>query len=487
MVVHAIRDIFPAYIGLIHRIEQLEITQFYFLNIGSFFMNFYEKYKSPLGYQTSQNQIDTYRVDHRDFSTQDELRYQFARQNKKSQVTQDYNNQGITENYPQQGRNFWGNPDNNYWFGRSNIHGNIENNNPFENTGNTFGLIQTEQNDGFGSKNQNQNQSVWNKNQYQTATPSRYNLKELTDRWQQYQNNSFGDRNSALNSSLNNGSIFSPENMQSLNLNASSALSPQQNSFSTYSQPYQHTQNSLSNSVSDTNDFVKANIIFDDVYYSELGKDGNVIYQGTNNHEGGYSDRINDLGGPTNYGVRQTALNEYNNWNSPLRTGFNFPKNIENLTPNQAKQIMDEMYYQRYNINKLQNLKLARNTFDAEVNQGTDSGKMLSRAMNRFYGYQKGVSPKYFYENYVLNDTLARAVNNLTSEETIKVNDILVKLRMEKYFQSVDKNPFENVNNINGWYNRTKSYYSNPQEFEKLYKNRVDDYIKNKYPQFYII
>ncbi len=35
----------------------------------------------------------------------------------------------------------------------------------------------------------NQNQSVWNKNQYQTPTPSRYNLKDLTDNVQQNQNN----------------------------------------------------------------------------------------------------------------------------------------------------------------------------------------------------------------------------------------------------------------------------------------------------------
>ena len=67
-------------------------------------------------------------------------------------------NQGITKNYPQYGTNFWGNPDNNYGFGSSNIHDNIENR---EN--------QTEKSYGFG--NNNQNQSVWNKNQYQTPTP----------------------------------------------------------------------------------------------------------------------------------------------------------------------------------------------------------------------------------------------------------------------------------------------------------------------------
>ena len=200
----------------------------------------------------------------------------------------------------------------------------------------------------FGNNNRfNQNQSVWNKNQYQTQAPSRYNLKDLTDRLQQYQNNAWGNSNSTLNSGLNNSSIFSPNNMQGLNLDASAALYPQQNSFSTYSQPYQLTQNANPNMASDVGNIVKPKIIFDDVYYSELGEDGNVVYYGTNKHEGGYSDRLNDLGGPTNYGVTQDSLNEYNNWNSPLRTGFNFPIDVEKLTPKQAKQIMDEPMLER--------------------------------------------------------------------------------------------------------------------------------------------
>ena len=238
-------------------------------------MNLYGNFKSPLGYQTGESQIDTYGVDHSGFSTRDELEYQFARQNKENQLIQNYNNQGITKNYPQQGTNFWGNSDNNYGFGTSNIHNNIENmnNNPFENTVNTFGQSQTEQSYGLennnqnqnlswpqsyglGSKNQtfgqennnstqwklnntpltqnnnnnmlsgnlfgnnnlfNQNQSVWNKNQYQKQTPSRYNLKDLTDRLQQYQNNALENSNSTLNSGLNNGSIFSPNNLSILN------------------------------------------------------------------------------------------------------------------------------------------------------------------------------------------------------------------------------------------------------------------------------
>ena len=158
-------------------------------------MDFYTKYKSPLGYQTGENQIDTYGVDHSGFSTRDEVKYQFARQNKENQLIRNYNNQGITKNYPQYGTNFWNNPNNNYGFGSSNIHQNIENrnNNPFENT----------------------------------------------------VNNTLGNSNNVFNSSINNNSIFSQNNMRSLNLNASSALYPQQNSFNTYSQPYQLAQNSL--------------------------------------------------------------------------------------------------------------------------------------------------------------------------------------------------------------------------------------------------
>ena len=113
-------------------------------------MDMYPKYKSPLGYSTGDNKIDAYGVDHSGFSTRDELEYQFARQNKENQLIQNYNNQGITKNYPQQGTNFWGSsPDNNYGFGISKIHNNIENmnNNQFENTVNTFGQNQTEQTD----------------------------------------------------------------------------------------------------------------------------------------------------------------------------------------------------------------------------------------------------------------------------------------------------------------------------------------------------
>ncbi|MBR4106502.1 MAG: hypothetical protein IKK52_04290, partial [Alphaproteobacteria bacterium] len=90
-------------------------------------MDMYPKYTSPFGYQTGVGGIDTYGVNHNNFSLRDEIEYQFARQKRENQLMQQYNNQGITENYPQYGTNFWGNSANNYGFGNSNISANIEN------------------------------------------------------------------------------------------------------------------------------------------------------------------------------------------------------------------------------------------------------------------------------------------------------------------------------------------------------------------------
>ena len=64
----------------------------------------------------------------RDLLLRDELQYQTARINRENELMKQYNNHGITSNYPQYTTNFWGSSaDNNYGFGTSNIGSNIEN------------------------------------------------------------------------------------------------------------------------------------------------------------------------------------------------------------------------------------------------------------------------------------------------------------------------------------------------------------------------
>ncbi len=88
-------------------------------------MDIYSRYRSPFGYRNGDHNIDSYGVDHSGFSTRDELEYQLARQKREQELAQHYKDRGITENYPQFGTNFWGNPENNYGFGISGISQNI--------------------------------------------------------------------------------------------------------------------------------------------------------------------------------------------------------------------------------------------------------------------------------------------------------------------------------------------------------------------------
>lgn len=44
---------------------------------------------------------------------------------------------------------------------------------------------------------------------------------------------------------------------------------------------------------------------------------------------------------------------------------------------------------------------------------------------------------------------------------------------MERYFESVDKKPVLNINNLRGWYNRAQSYHSQPKVFENFIKIKL--------------
>ncbi|MBR1826014.1 MAG: hypothetical protein IJ770_05455 [Alphaproteobacteria bacterium] len=102
---------------------------------------------SALGYRSGGGKIDSYGVDHSGFSVRDELEYQRARMERENLLMQNFNQMGITDNYPQYGAGFWGgSAENNYGFGTSNIGGNIENvTNQLNNSGFDGGLNQYQQ------------------------------------------------------------------------------------------------------------------------------------------------------------------------------------------------------------------------------------------------------------------------------------------------------------------------------------------------------
>ena len=76
--------IFPPY--FFNQSRVLKFSKLFFITKlkGQIKMDMYPKYISPFGYQTGQNRIDSYGVNHSGFSLRDELEYQFARQKREN-------------------------------------------------------------------------------------------------------------------------------------------------------------------------------------------------------------------------------------------------------------------------------------------------------------------------------------------------------------------------------------------------------------------
>ena len=386
-------------------------------------MDMYPKYKSPLGYSTGDNNIDAYGVDHSGFSNRDEIEYQIAREARENQIIQNYNNQGITENYPQYTTNFWGSsPENNYGFGTSKIHNNIEN-------------MQTKTN---WVNNSNNTQWGMNNEQSQTYNP-------------------LGNSNSTINSGLNNSSLLSPNNMQGLNLDASAALYPQQNSFSTYSQPYQLAQNTNLNTASDVPNqtyIIRENIKFphdEDLYMPLKSKSiygpmcinlnnidtkepymqiFNQLGDMVSEFEGGLETNPNKIDQATNMGIKQDTLNNF--FAAHPEYKGKYPSKVDDLTREQANTIYCMDFYTQYRIPEIKSKILRESIYDTYVNHSPDEiARWLQEGLNEVTSQHVKVDPEGTVS--VMGSETISALNNLTDYEKAKLDEYFLNRREEAW------------------------------------------------------
>jgi lysozyme family protein len=103
------------------------------------------------------------------------------------------------------------------------------------------------------------------------------------------------------------------------------------------------------------------------------------------NSEGGYSNNIHDLGGPTNRGIAW-------NYNKEILLAMGVT-DVKNLTKEQALQIYYVKYWQASLSNTIPDKRLAYMHFDAAVNQGVgfslNALKKLSKNPANFEGNGK--------------------------------------------------------------------------------------------------
>ena len=364
-------------------------------------MSFYKTYKSPFGYETNEdkeNKIDSYGVDHSNFSLRDEIEYQMARVNREDQFKQSYNKQGITENYPQFGKSFWGNnSENNYGFGSSNISENIE----------------QMKSKGFPTLEETLQYQNQMNNQNSMTTPTPWGQSSLG---QNSANNSY--KLSLSTGFGQNGLSDNLKNMlqnQSLNNSVSSQYGdafkarPNYDDISTgitYDFPVDLHKSALNqDNEQNTIDYSLYGNGFSKTQIDEMNNDvkfQEALKRFAVPNEGGYINHPNDWGGETKYGIsRRWYPNE----------------DISNLTRERANIILFRDYWKNRNINQLPD-ELAYRVFDNAIVQGQPTAvRNLQRALGVKADGQIGPNTLNAVNSQDYNTIRKRFIDNVNKVE----------------------------------------------------------------------
>ena len=269
--------------------------------------------------------------------------------------------------------------------------------------------------------------------------------------------NPLGNSNSTINSGLNNSSLLSPNNMQGLNLNASAALYPQQNSFSTYSQPYQLAQNTNPNTASDVPNqtyIIRENIKFphdEDLYMPLKSKsiygpmcinlnniDAKEPYMQIFNQlgdmvsefEGGLETNPNKIDQPTNMGITQRTLDNF--FAAHPEYKGKYPSKIDDLTREQANTIYCMDFYTQYRIPEIKSKILRESIYDTYVNHSPDEiARWLQEGLNEVTSQHVKVDPEGMVS--VMGSETISALNNLTDYEKAKLDEYFLNRREEAW------------------------------------------------------
>ena len=154
---------------------------------------------------------------------------------------------------------------------------------------------------------------------------------------------------------------------------------------------------------------------------------------------------------PTNMGIQQKTLDTFKS-NYP-DISQNYPDKVKNLTYNQAKKIAKLVYFDKYRIKEIKYKPLQELMFDSFFNHSPSSPAIwVQQAINKCTNMTVTV------DGVMGSETIA-ALNKLSKEEVIKVNNAIVDMRLVDYEK-------EKKTNSNPYYkNYTKGL---PDRFERF-------------------
>jgi len=179
-----------------------------------------------------------------------------------------------------------------------------------------------------------------------------------------------------------------------------------------------------------------------------------MIRQMIKEFEGGYSNNPNDPGGPTNFGVTQEAIDNYNRDTS---SSFPGPRHI---TRGQAESIYGHILSST-NIDQIADPAIREQMFDMAVNLGPGAaGSMLLDALE-----QHGYHVKAGSNDTSIGPLALGAISDLqTAEdwpELESINNALVRKRQAHYDDQIALHPTLRQFG-GGWRRRAQSFFIRP-------------------------
>jgi lysozyme family protein len=151
-------------------------------------------------------------------------------------------------------------------------------------------------------------------------------------------------------------------------------------------------------------------------------------------------------------GINATSLGNYNK----THPNFNFPDNIKEVLPEQARQIYQEDYYGRRGIKDIENDRVAFAIMDMGVMSGfNEVVKTVQKTINQTLSDK--VSVNGTYNEKIRRETLD-ALNNIPEDGVDAFMKKLIENRLD-YLEKLDPDFLQNP----GWRNRTRKYIESRQ------------------------
>lgn len=159
--------------------------------------------------------------------------------------------------------------------------------------------------------------------------------------------------------------------------------------------------------------------------------------------EGGYEDNPSKIDQPTNMGITKSSLEKYNK----DHPNYNFPTDVKNLIPEQARQIYREDYYRERRIGEINHDRISRAILDMGVMSNFKNvGKIVQNMLNDHQHTRLKVDG-------VIGSKTIEALNNISEDDLENFMEELIENRLDYLRDLPDWSKYGR-----GWASRTKRY-----------------------------